>query len=188
MLQMQKEVKDATVDLHKGSSGKKLDDLQKRALAQGSNLQADKETEIVIEAYMRSANTFSVVAFQMSQERPVRLAHHLHAPIQLVDAARRGIPALSIVRHPGDAAASVTIRSPHVSLEQALAAYTRFYLSLAGHADRCMVVRFEDVTSDLGAVIGRLNERFGTAFTPCRSANAGALRGLHTRTSLNERT
>jgi len=50
MLQMQKEVKDATVDLHKGSSGKKLDDLQKRALAQGSNLQADKETEIVIEA------------------------------------------------------------------------------------------------------------------------------------------
>jgi hypothetical protein len=94
------------------------------------------------------------------------VAHHLHAPIQLVDAARRGIPALAIVRNPGDAAASVTIRSPHVSLEQALEAYVRFYQPLAAHRDRCMVARFEDVTSDLGAVIQRLNERFGTSFTP----------------------
>jgi hypothetical protein len=120
----------------------------------------------VIEAYMRSANTFSVVAFQMAQERPVPVAHHLHAPIQLVEAARAGIPALSIVRRPGDAAASVTIRSPHVSLEQALDAYARFYECLVPYRDRCMVVPFEDVTSDLGAVIARLNERYGTSFTP----------------------
>jgi hypothetical protein len=120
----------------------------------------------VIEAYMRSANTFSVVAFQMAQERPVPVAHHLHAPIQLVEAARTGVPALSIVRRPGDAAASVTIRSPHVSLEQALEAYVRFYEPVVAYRDRCMVVPFEDVTSDLGSVIERLNQRFGTSFTP----------------------
>ena len=115
---------------------------------------------------MRSANTFSVVAFQLAQERPVPVAHHLHAPIQLMEAARREIPAMSIVRRPGDAAASVTIRSPHVSLEQALEAYVRFYEALVPFRDRCTVVRFEDVTSDFGATVERLNERYGTSFTP----------------------
>ena len=115
---------------------------------------------------MRSANTFSVVAFQMAQERPVPVAHHLHAPIQLVEAARMGIPAFSIVHRPGDAADSVTIRSPHVSLEQALEAYARFYECLVPYRDRCLVVPFEDVTSDLGAVIERLNQHYGTSFTP----------------------
>jgi hypothetical protein len=124
------------------------------------------DTEIVIEAYPRSANTFSVAAFQMAQPRPVPVAHHLHAPIQLVEAARAGIPALGIVRPPSDVAASVTIRSPHVSLEQALEAYIRFYEPLAPYRDRCMVVPFEEVTSDFGAVIERLNGRCGTSFAP----------------------
>jgi hypothetical protein len=124
------------------------------------------DTQIVIEAYMRSANTFSVVAFQMAQPQPVRVAHHLHAPIQLIAAAERGIPALSIIRKPADATASVTIRSPYVSLEQAVDAYIRFYEPLIAYRDRCFVARFEDVTSDLGAVIDRVNANYGTAFTP----------------------
>ncbi len=124
------------------------------------------DTKIVIEAYMRSANTFSVVAFQMAQPEPVRVAHHLHAPIQLMAAADRGLPAMSIIRKPVDATASVTIRSPYVSLEQAVAAYVRFYGPLRAYKDRCFVARFEDVTSDLGAVIERLNAHYGTSFTP----------------------
>src|SRR5262245_45373054 len=43
----------------------------------------DADTELVIDGYMRSANTFAVYAFQMAQRRPVRLAHHLHAPAQV---------------------------------------------------------------------------------------------------------
>ena len=46
------------------------------------------DTELVIEGYTRSASTFAVYALQLAQERPVRLAHHLHAPAQLIEAAR----------------------------------------------------------------------------------------------------
>jgi len=107
----------------------------------------------VIEGYMRSANTFSTVAFQTSQPRPVRLAHHLHAPAQIIAAARLGIPVLVPVRPPRDAAISVTIRSPQVSLRQALDAHRRFHEAILPVRGSCHVARFEDVTSDLGAVI-----------------------------------
>ena len=58
------------------------------------------ETELVIDGFTRSATTFAVYALQLSQERPVRLAHHLHAPAQLIEAARRGVPALVLIREP----------------------------------------------------------------------------------------
>ncbi|HUZ84564.1 MAG TPA: hypothetical protein VMU66_07710 [Gaiellales bacterium] len=124
----------------------------------------DDRTELVIEAFPRSASTFTVVAFQTAQRRPVRLAHHLHAPVQVAVAARLGVPTLVLVRHPRDAAISVTFRSPHVTLKQALEAYARFHSRVLEHRDRIEVARFEDVTTDLGTVIDSVNERFGTHF------------------------
>jgi len=124
------------------------------------------ETELVIEAYPRSANTFSAFAFQTSQPRPVRLAHHLHAPAQIAAAAGRGVPILVPVRHPRDCVVSIAIRSPHVSLAQALDAYRRFHEAVLPHRDACHVARFEDVTTDFGRVVEAVNARFGTAFTP----------------------
>jgi len=124
------------------------------------------ETELVIEGYMRSANTFSTVAFQTSQPQPVRLAHHLHAPAQIIAAAHMGIPALVPVRAPRDAAISVTIRSPQVTLRQALQAHVRFHEAILPYRDAIHVGLFDDVTTDLGTVIQAMNERFGTSFTP----------------------
>jgi hypothetical protein len=124
------------------------------------------ETEVVIEAYMRSANTFTTVAFQMSQARPVRLAHHLHVPAQVIAGVRRGLPVLVPLRHPRDAVISVTIRSPQVSLRQALDAYRRFHEAVLPVSDRVHIAMFDDVTTDLGAVIERMNEQYGTAYVP----------------------
>ncbi len=50
MLEMQIEVRDATVELHTKYGSKKLDAVQKNALGQGAAIQADKEDEIVKEA------------------------------------------------------------------------------------------------------------------------------------------
>jgi len=52
-------------------------------------------TELMIDGFTRSATTFAVYAFQLSQDAPIRLAHHLHAPAQLIEGARRGIPAVA---------------------------------------------------------------------------------------------
>jgi hypothetical protein len=121
-------------------------------------------TELVIDGYTRSATTFAVYAFQLSQKEPVRLAHHLHAPAQLIAAARRGVPALLLIREPEGAILSQVIREPGVTVPGALVAYSRFYTCLAQYLDSFVIGEFEQVTTDFGAVIRRLNERFGTGF------------------------
>ena len=86
-----------------------------------------RDTEMVIDGFTRSATTFAVYAFQLSQDRPIRLAHHLHAPAQLIEAARRGTPTLLLIREPQGAILSQLIREPDVVLRDALFAYARFY-------------------------------------------------------------
>ena len=121
-------------------------------------------TELVIEGYMRSANTYAVHAFQFAQRRPVRLAHHLHAPAQLIEAARRGLPALVLIRDPEGTILSQVQWEPGVSMAAALSSYRRFYRTLEPYADRFVVGSFADVTGDFGGVVRRLNARFGTDF------------------------
>lgn len=121
-------------------------------------------TELVIDGYFRSANTFAVYAFQLCQHRPVRLAHHLHAPAQFITAARAGIPALLLIREPRGAVLSELLYEPQVALPDALVQYTRFYRCLRPYASSFVVGEFGQVTSDFGAVIRRLNDRFGTRF------------------------
>jgi hypothetical protein len=123
------------------------------------------ETQFVIDGYTRSASTFAVYALQLAQTTPIRLAHHLHAPAQLIEAARNKVPALVVIREPQGAILSQLIREPDVALRDAIVAYARFYECLLPYRDRFVVADFEEVTKDFGAVIRRVNERFGTAFS-----------------------
>ncbi|HJU87208.1 MAG TPA: hypothetical protein VJ788_07580 [Gemmatimonadota bacterium] len=122
------------------------------------------ETQLVIDGYTRSAGTFAVYAFQLAQDEPVRIAHHLHAPAQLIAAARMRIPTLVLIREPQGAILSQLVQEPHVALRDALVAYARFYLCLHPYRRSFVVGEFNEVTQDLGAVIRRLNKRFGTSF------------------------
>jgi hypothetical protein len=122
------------------------------------------QTELVIDGYTRSATTFAVYALQLAQTQPVRLAHHLHAPAQLIEAARRGVPALLLIREPQGAILSQLVREPWVTVSGALLAYSRFYTCLLPYRDRFVVGEFAQVTGDFGAVVRRLNARFGTSF------------------------
>jgi hypothetical protein len=131
------------------------------------------QTEFVIDGYFRSANTFSVHAFQMSQERPVRLAHHLHAPAQLIVAARRKIPVLLLLRKPEGAILS-ELQYDNVALPDAFEAYTRFHTSLLPYLDSFVIGEFEQVTHDFGSVIRRVNERFGTSFAEFKHTDEAA--------------
>ena len=121
-------------------------------------------TELVIDGYTRSASTFAVYALQLAQPVPVRLAHHLHAPAQLIAAARAGVPALAVIREPRGALLSQLIREPDVALRDALIAYTRFYQRLLPYRDRLVAADFDEVTKDFGAVTRRINDRFDTTF------------------------
>jgi hypothetical protein len=136
------------------------------ARVRGHGVPVGRNTEVVIEGYPRSANSFTVAAFRRAQGREVRVAHHVHAPAQVLAAVRWGIPALVLVRRPEDAVLEYVLKKPHVTVAQALRGWVRFYRPLLPLRGGFVVGRFEEVTSDLGAVIRRLNERFGTRFVP----------------------
>ena len=121
----------------------------------------DTTTEMVIDGYTRSASTFAVYALQLPQERPIRLAHHLHAPAQLIAGVRAGLPALLVVREPSGAILSQLIREPDVAMRDALVAYCRFHEVLRPYVDSLVVAEFATVTQDFGAVVRRLNAKFG---------------------------
>jgi hypothetical protein len=122
------------------------------------------DTRLVIDGYTRSATTFAVYAFQLAQVSPVRLAHHLHAPAQLIEAAKRGVPAIALIRDPEGAVLSQVLREPGVAVADALASYTRFYSCLMPHRHDLVVGEFERVTDAFDAVVRAVNDRYATSF------------------------
>lgn len=119
-------------------------------------------TQLVMEAFPRSGNTFAYAALR-SVEPKLEIAHHLHAPAQLIAAARMGKPALVIVRQPRDAVLSFLLRHPELGTRQALDAWIAFHEKLRPWEDSLVVATFDQVTSDFGRVIARVNGRFGTS-------------------------
>jgi len=125
------------------------------------------ETEIVIEGFPRSGNTFAVAAFHEAQlPHDVQMAHHAHMPAQLLEGVRVGLPALLVIRTPADSVLSLAVRAPEIGVAGALRGWVRFHAPLLRLREAIVVATFEQVVTDLGAVVGRVNERFGTSFRP----------------------
>jgi hypothetical protein len=133
-------------------------------LRRGHGEVVSRRTEIVIEGFPRTGSSFAVAAFRRAQGRPVRVAHHVHAPAQVMAAVRWGIPALVLIRSPEDSVLSLVIRNPEIPLAQALNAYERFYRPLLPARDRFVAASFDEVVTDFGGVIDRINDRYGAAF------------------------
>lgn len=129
-------------------------------------------TDLVIEGYPRSANSFAVAAFRMAQPRAVRVAHHVHAPAQVIAAVRAGIPAMVLIRDPEEAVLERMLVRPWLDVAQAVRAYLRFYRPLLRYRERFVTGWFPDVTSDFGTVIRRVNDRFHTSFQAFRHIEA----------------
>jgi hypothetical protein len=121
-------------------------------------------TEVVIDGYTRAGSTFAVYAFQFAQERPVRMAHHLHAPAQLIAAAKARLPTIAVIRHPDEATLSQIVREPNVTLQDALWGYARFYSCLLRYQPHFIVADFDEITTNFGAVTRRLNAQFGRSY------------------------
>jgi hypothetical protein len=122
------------------------------------------DTELVIDGFLRSGTTFMFTAFEQAQPRKVRVAHHSHAPAQIIAAARRGVPSLVLIREPEEAVLSLVVRLPYLSLSQGLRSYARFYEPLRSHRAGFVVGTFHEATSNVGSLIRRVNLRFGTSF------------------------
>jgi hypothetical protein len=122
------------------------------------------DTELVIEGFPRSGNTFAELAFRSAQPGPVRLAHHTHAPGQVLWAVAHGIPTLLLIRKPIDAVVSYVLRDPYVPPQRALADWIDFYRTLQSIRLRLTLATFEQVTSDFAQVVARLNAFYNVSF------------------------
>jgi hypothetical protein len=125
------------------------------------------DTQLVIEGFPRSGNTFARRTFVMAQSENVdqkRIASHLHVPAQVVQAARWQIPTLVLIRRPRDAVLSFALWNP-ISVDQALTYYRSFYETVEKYRDAFVLGLFEEITQDVGQVIKRINDKFETTFS-----------------------
>jgi hypothetical protein len=128
------------------------------------DLMVGPETEICIEGFPRSGNTFAVYAFEHWNPGR-RVAHHLHAPAQFVRALRLSIPCVALIREPSPAVASlVAFHEGVLPVGLVLRSYISFHRALLKVADGVAICSFEEVVDDPSIIIERTNERFGTRF------------------------
>ena len=121
-------------------------------------------TEIVLDAFPRSGNSYAVHAFRLAQDRPVEMAHHLHAPALILQGCRLGLPTLTLLREPADAVSSLATAMGRHELDLYLLDYISYYTSIRACRPCFVLARFESVFSNFGEVIRFVNERFETSF------------------------
>jgi hypothetical protein len=131
-------------------------------------------TDLVIEGFPRTGTTFAVAAFRQAQPTHWSLAHHVHAPAQILYAVRHRIPALVVVRWPEDCVLSQVIRNPNITIRQRLMGYIRFYEPLLSVRSRFESASFDEVTCSFGDTIRRINARYGTRFSEFRHSKDNA--------------
>jgi hypothetical protein len=125
---------------------------------------ATRDTAIVIEGFLRSGNTFSVAAFQIANGPQLHVGRHLHGAPHVLRAVRLGLPTLVLIRQPRDAVLSYLVRRDTLTPHDAVLEYLDFYRTAWPARAGFVVGPFDQVTSDFGAVLEKVNERFGTSF------------------------
>ncbi len=146
------------------------------------DLLVTESTDLCIEGFPRSANSFAVGAVRHAQPGPMQIAHHTHVPANAMRACEWGIPTVVLIRSPQDAIVSrvALVRemrgdepqadgaAPPVSFHLWVHAWCTFYRALAPYREHgdLVVAPFQDVIADMGQVIERVNTHFGTDFVP----------------------
>ncbi len=120
----------------------------------------NNETEIIIEGYPRSANTFAVAAFVFAQNKSIKIARHTHAPAQIMLGVESNIPIVLLIRNPVDAVISLVIRDSTISLDAALKMYIWYHESIQDIKDKCVVVDFHDATENFSNIIDMVNVKY----------------------------
>ncbi len=135
------------------------DSLLQRAAPQ---LVCNANTDLVIEGFPRSSNSFTIWMLNLLQGQGPRLkiAHHTHSVDNFRLAQAFEVPAAVLVRQPEDAILSFMIYS---GAEVAVASnrWLQFYEETLEVLDAPLVLPFETVTQDFNQVVERLNAMAG---------------------------
>lgn len=124
-----------------------------------------RDTEIMIDGFPRSANTFAVESF-LAANPGHSVAHHLHDRHRVRRAIARGIPVVLIVRNPDGCVNSFLNAGFEPSKADYLyGEYTTFYRDLLDRLSDVTIAEFSEITTSWPDVIRRFNKRFATTYT-----------------------
>jgi len=128
-----------------------------------NQMKVTPQTQICIEGFPRSANSYAVVAFRLANPG-VKIGHHLHVAAQLIRAAHLRIPTLLLIRPPEEAVASFMVFQKSTEADRYLRTYIHFYKALRTVRSSMVIADFKTVITDMNALIEALNTRFRTSF------------------------
>lgn len=94
----------------------------------------------------------------------MKLAHHTHLSSSVVEAVKKGIPTIVLIRRPEEAVASAIVWDGLLRVNLALFSYIVFYEALWKYRRNFLAVDFEQAINRSGDCIQALNESSGSQF------------------------
>ena len=132
----------------------------------GTSRRISKSTDLVVEGFPRSGNTFTSFAIDDASGHELSIASHVHQPSQIKLALSRGVPTVFVVRDPLSALASYLVYDQRFSASSVIAEYCSYHRQLVPYAERLLVCEFEEVTTQMPSVIERINQRYSLRIPP----------------------
>jgi len=129
----------------------------------GTSREITEHTDLVVEGFPRSGNTFTVFALENAASYRLRIASHVHHPSQVKLAVSRGVPTMLVVREPVATLSSYLAFGQHGRPASVLKEYSGYLRELVPYVDLVLICDFTEVVSNLSGVIDRFNDRFSTA-------------------------
>jgi hypothetical protein len=83
-----------------------------------NDLLVTRSSDLCIEDFPRSGNSFAVGAVEHAQSKPIQIAHHTHVPANAMRACEWGIPTLVLLRKPKAAVISGVALGKQVQIEE----------------------------------------------------------------------
>jgi len=119
----------------------------------------NSETEICIEGYPRSANTFIFHLLKILKPS-VLVGGHSHTIANIKLALKKKVPVFVLIRNPIDAISSQVLRSNIVknksekkNIEYAIEDYKSFYNYILKNRDKVKLLHFDDVLNNLDNIL-----------------------------------
>ncbi len=119
------------------------------------------QTDLVIDGFQSSANTFSFNKFRDYLEKGIKIAHHLHHPGQFLIALRLNVPCVVLIRNPIEVIPSVVIRFPQKNISQYFTEYLNFYEAILPYRKAFFIADFSRITNDFPKVIEDFDKFYG---------------------------
>lgn len=144
---------------------KSVKDLRESMKRANRNNVCSEGTDIVIEGFPRSGNSFTVDMLSILQEGPrknLKIAHHTHRIENILIGRKLNKPIVTLIRRPEDAILSCIIYSDE-PVDFAAQWYFNFYNTILQMDALPIVLNFMTVVSDFNKVVHVVNAAAGSS-------------------------